>query len=254
MPEAVVFDIETGPLPDGVLERLAPPFDPLKFDKGGIIGREFDKDADVKLGNASLAKTVAKKISEGRVKFAAKQADLVKQVETARQTAFGKFRDKAALSAMTGQVLATGYFNQRIQIDSRDERDQLLKFWGVAKETIGRGNRMIGFDIFRFDLPFLAHRTWVLRLSFPLSEMFDGRKWNAGFIDIREVYRLGVYGEYISLDTLAKGLGVGQKTPDMSGADFYKVWATNRNKAKAYLANDLTNTRACAERLGCLNV
>ena len=51
-----------------------------------------------------------------------------------------------------------------------------------------------------------------------------------------------------SLDTIAKHLGVGQKNGH--GEDFARLWQTDREKALAYLRNDLELTGRIAEALG----
>jgi len=260
--EYVVFDIETGPLPDNELEPLAPPFDRGKVKGVEILEKEYEPKVDKRIKKAEI---IAERIERGRIKFAEDVAKMVQKVEDARIKQFSKFRDGAALKAETGKVLAIGYFNNRIQIDGRCEQDQLLKFWDVASEVTDRGNRMIGFNIFgqrfqpnsekdiRFgDLPFIVRRSWILGLSFPLEKFFDGHYWSRTFVDILEVWRVGRYGDLISLDRLAKALKVGSKPDGISGKDFARLWEENRNQAKAYLANDLKMTRACAERLGCL--
>ena len=54
-----------------------------------------------------------------------------------------------------------------------------------------------------------------------------------------------------SLDAIAKHLGIGAKTG--SGADFAKLWQSDRAKAVEYLRNDIELTAKLAEVLGVLN-
>lgn len=252
---SLVFDIETGPLADGELERLSPPFQPMSVSGAKITETEFDP-ATVKVGNTKDADKITAKIEAARVKYAAEVAAIVEKVEKARVVHWEKIRGKAALKALTGQVLAIGYLGPEgglKGISGGDEAEILLKFWDIFQEVVERGNRMVGFNIFGFDLPFIIRRSWILGLSFPHKTIWeDGRWWSKVFIDLMQVWRLGVYGETISLDTMAKVLGVGGKPDGVTGADFARLWAEDRTVAKQYLINDLKITRACAAKLGCL--
>ena len=68
-------------------------------------------------------------------------------------------------------------------------------------------------------------------------------------IDLRDAWQLGDRQARGSLDVIAKHLGVGTKNGN--GADFAKLWQTDRKQALAYLKNDLELTARVAEALGC---
>ena len=44
-------------------------------------------------------------------------------------------------------------------------------------------------------------------------------------------------------------MGLGEKLDGISGADFHKLWADDREKAKEYLGRDLELTKKLAERI-----
>jgi len=246
MTETIVWDIETGPLPEAELQRLVPPFDSLTLKGAELIESEFDPDA-VKLGLLKDKKKIASKIDTARKKHAADVEAMIEKVEEARLKYWQKVQGKAALDAVTGRVLAIGYLGQRKAISSGEEQAILLKFWEIAREAIDRGNRMIGFNIFRFDLPFLVRRSWILGVAIPFEILFDGHYWSKVFVDLAEHWRLNVYGSKISLDTMAKGLGAGAKPSDVTGETFHEFWngtTKERQKALAYLINDLQMTQA----------
>lgn len=67
-------------------------------------------------------------------------------------------------------------------------------------------------------------------------------------VDLREVWQLGDRQARGSLDSIARHLGVGQKNSD--GAAFAALWQSDREKALAYLKNDLELTLKVAEALG----
>ena len=258
-----ILDIETSPLPDGELERLAPPFTPLSVNGSDIINTPFD-ESDVKLGRMKDPDKITVKIEAAREKYAADVKAMVEKVEQARIEHWLKIKSKAALKALFGKVLAIGFLGPEDGLKgilSGDEPAILLKIGEIFQEQINRGNRIIGFGIFRFDLPFLVRRSWILGLNFPFNLVWLRSSpaskgwWNPAFVDLMEHWRLGVYQEYVSLDTMAKALGVGSKSSEVTGATFHKYWQGNseeRQKARAYLVNDVQVTRACAARLGCL--
>ena len=108
---------------------------------------------------------------------------------------------------------------------------------------------MIGFNIAHFDLPFLIRRSMKHGIKF--APVFRNYRYLSDqFIDLMLVWKCGVHEDNISLDRLARFLGVGQKSGN--GKDFARLWREDREKAVAYLTNDLELTRKCAEKLGVL--
>lgn len=227
--KTIVFDIETGPLPESELAALVPPFDP----------------AEVRTGNLKDPEKVAAKIAEAEVNH---RRD---------------FFEKAALDPLTGRVLAVGLievpacpgpvaeggrsFVFRV-IGHDDETALLTEFWAACQGEMGRINEMIGFNTHLFDLPFLIRRSWKLRVSVP--RIRRGRYWADEMVDLRDAWQLGDRQARGSLDAIAKHLGVGAKTG--SGADFAKLWQSDRAMAVAYLRNDLELTAKVAEVVGLL--
>jgi len=259
----IIFDIETGPLPEPELRRMLPELDRTKIKGAEILGTLFDPTA-VRTGNMTDPAKIKAKIEDARKKHNQAFALAERSVVEARQQHWQDFQDKAALKAHTGRVLAIGYIsgeNSRIvgQDDSGSSPSQegpmLVEFLSQLMTWIDEGRRLVGFNIFGFDLPFMFRRMWILgqRVSGKDSLLRNNRQWHENLIDLMKVWGCGVWGEYIKLDTLAKALGVGQKPSEVTGANFHEFWngtKVQRAKAKAYLVNDLKMTQACAERLG----
>jgi hypothetical protein len=239
--QTIVFDIETGPLPEAELAALMPPFDP----------------AEVKTGNLKDPAKIAEKIAEAEANH---RRD---------------FFDKAALDPLTGRVVAIGVmvFESRpgegvafdepapmFVIGHDDEAKTLREFWAVVRAEMGRLHPLVGFNIGNFDLPFLYRRSWKHRVPVPFG-LRRGRYWGDQITDLREVWQLGDRQARGSLDMLAKHLGVGAKlaapagngaSPGkiITGADFAQLWQSDRSKALAYLRNDLELTAKVAHALG----
>lgn len=227
----IIFDIETGPLPEAELEAMLPAFDP----------------AEVKTGN---------------LKDPAKIADKIAEAEANHRR---DFFDKAALDPLTGRVVAIGvkvfdasgevladghqYFsNGRFSIIGHDDEARTLReFWDATRGQMGRLNPLIGFNIFGFDLPFLFRRSWKHRVAIPFG-LRRGRYWSDQLVDLRDVWQLGDRQARGSLDSIAKHFDVGSKNGD--GKAFAELWQSDRKSAEAYLRNDIELTAKVADALG----
>jgi hypothetical protein len=218
MSRRIIVDIETGPLPDAEIERMLKPFDP----------------ADVKTGNIKDPDKISAKIADAEAKH---RSD---------------FFDRAALDPLTGRVVAIGVLRlddtDVVEIVADEDESKLLRtFWDdVVKADMGRVNRLVGFNICRFDLSFLIRRSWAKRVAIPHG-IRKGRYFTEEMIDLRDVWQCGDREAHGSLDTISKFLGVGEKSGN--GADFAELWATDRPKAVAYLENDIRLTAAIARVL-----
>lgn len=158
--------------------------------------------------------------------------------------------EKAALDAMTGQILAIGMSENNGEVSvildqhQTDEKHMLIAFWNTVTER--RNARFIGFNIFGFDLPFLFRRSLVYGIQ-PSAILRGPRYWDTRFVDLMDVYSCGNRDQRISLDNLCKMLGIEGKAE--SGADFHKWFREDPSKARAYLMHDLEITAQIAERL-----
>lgn len=214
-PGVIIFDIETGPLPEEDLRRIFEPTDPDK----------------VPLGNRSKPDVVAAYIEQ----YLAEE--------------FTKFVEKAALDPLTGRVLAIGWTADD-GFESMDgdghERLVLSDFWTLYESCEERSLSLVGFNIFGFDLPFLVNRSRILGVDVPPS-VVNGRFFSRVFIDLLKVWNFDSYSNYVSLNKLCKALGLGEKNGD--GADFARLWEEDREQAIAYLRQDLALTTKLANRL-----
>lgn len=221
----LAFDIETGPLPLDQLQALLPPFD----------------EAEVKLGNL-------------------KDPDKIKvKVEEARANHESDFVSRAALSPMTGRVLAIGYWS----IDSAkyaiedggdgDDREtvMLTRFWKKYLQCRQAPRRMVGYNCHGFDIPFLIRRSWLLNIDVP-STVIDKWKWIDGttFVDLMSRWSIGDQRGWVKLDMLGQAFGLGGKTEGVNGAMFHELWEKDREKACEYLRRDLELTAGLAVRMG----
>ena len=230
--QTIFFDIETGPLPEDELAALVPSFDP----------------AEVKTGNLKDPDKIAAKLAEAEANH------------------LRDYVEKAALDPLTGRVLAVGLLNvtphrgplpsaerkdcsEFVILGHDDEAAILREFWQMAQGEMGRVNQMVGFNSNAFDLPFLIRRSWRHRVAVPFG-IRRGRYWSDQMIDLRDAWQLGDRQARGSLDSIAKHLGLGAKNGH--GADFARLWKSDRTQAVGYLRNDLQLTASIADALGCI--
>lgn len=173
------------------------------------------------------------------------------KIEAYRDEKRQEWLDRAALSAVTGHVLAIGYLHEgKFNVfASGDEADDIAAFWDLVAPRGILLRPLVGFNCNGFDVPYMVRRSWKLGVQ-PPHGLFRGRWLNDAFVDLMEMWRCGTRDTSISLADLARYLGVGEKTG--SGKDFAALWESDRDAALKYLENDLRLTARCAQRFGVL--
>jgi hypothetical protein len=217
--KTIVFDIETGPLPEDELLAVMPAFDP----------------AEVRTGHLKDPVKIAEKVAEAEASHRR------------------EFIERAALDPLTGRVLAIGLDygpDEEPELFFGPNEAELLRvFWSKIRGEYTRLHTLVGFNITQFDLPFLIRRSWKHRVPVPFG-LRRGRYWGDMVVDLRDWWQLGDRQARGSLDAIAKHLGVGAKTG--SGADFAGLLFSNPTAATGYLLKDLELTRAIAVRVGAM--
>ena len=154
---------------------------------------------------------------------------------------------KAALSPLTGRVLAIGISSEKDgQGVFEGEEDYLLgEFWKYFRHN--NEAQWVGHNTHNFDWPFLIKRSW--KLGVPVaSGIKDGKWYRKNLRDTMEMWGSGSYGDHIKLDRLARYFGCGSKG-GQSGAHFAETYHNDKPAAIAYLYNDLAMTQAVFERM-----
>lgn len=183
----------------------------------------------------------------------------------AKAKAWEKFVADAALSAITGRVVAVGIYICGDGVDEQDsqaiidcdgdrESEGLEEFWVEVSDALYAGVSIAGWNIYGFDLPFLVRRSWMLDVAVP-EGLRKGRYWSEQLIDLMQVW--GFHGrEYTKLDVAAKALGLKGKVTEAAGtevcgADFHRLWRENRKAAEEYLNQDV---RLCVQIANCMGI
>ncbi|MHC4193371.1 MAG: ribonuclease H-like domain-containing protein [Planctomycetota bacterium] len=211
----IAWDIETGPLP---LEEI-PPFDRESVSMGGLV---------------DPVKKLAKK-----------------------EEAEKKYYERAALSAVTGQVLAIGVRespkvgmikNEIIGDGFCREEDILSVFWQLFLKW-HESSIFVGWNTTGFDLPFLVRRSWMRQVAVPPQVYAWNGRFHSCFVDLLERWRCGDRQMKGKLDAVAKIFGIDGKLEGVTGADFSRLWEADKDRAIAYLKQDLQVTLRLAERM-----
>jgi hypothetical protein len=167
--------------------------------------------------------------------------------------------DKAALSPLTGRVLALALLKPAMQagdsleiVSCEDESCILSRFWELCELAANNSKfRLCGFNIHEFDIPFLVKRSWALGVRVPHQLTGDG--WSRyhftwWLIDLRKIWGISDYRPEGSLNDICIHLGIGEKKG--SGKDFAKLWASDRKAAIAYCTDEIYKIEQVAQRLG----
>ena len=260
---ALIFDIETGPLYDEELEQFFD-YDETKVTGYHLIGKTFDP-ASVKCGNLKDTAKIEAKIDEARKKFLDDQEAANVALAMGRDAAWEQFKSKAALSPVTGWILAVGWhcdqwpqekhFSTLTQYEMNEKTLIRLTLETIEK-FIAAGHKVIGHNICNFDLPFLIRRAWMHDIRVPIAITIElGIYRSPRILDTLKEWRCGVRdnSECGKLDYIAKFLGLGEKTG--SGADFHKLFfgTPEENKqAIDYLVNDVKLTYDVAKKMNLI--
>ena len=176
------------------------------------------------------------------------------KIELARRAHVEKELDRAALSAETCEVLAVGvwHWNDGTEIyDTGDEAQTLTAFWDAWEKT-GSHCEVVGFNCRDFDIPVLIRRSYALgvRVPYDVCNYYRGRvTQNERIKDLMQVWGCGVHGERISLNRLARVLGVGSKE-EGAGKYYHQLRKDDPEAARDYLVKDVELTWHVALKMG----
>ena len=175
------------------------------------------------------------------------------KIQAKAQEIFDNLVEKAALSALTGEVCAIGYTEAGAEsvnlIHGKAEADILTEFFGAISQNGALNSYLIGFNSKNFDIPFILQRAWKLGIPIPqgITDTGTGRlRLSAMNIDLMESFNFGAKA-FVSLDKVAKFFGVGEKTGN--GAQFWDTYKTDKEAALAYLENDVKLTESIYNKM-----
>lgn len=162
-----------------------------------------------------------------------------------------RYLSQAALSPMTGKVVAVGILQSHgdpLLIHGEDEERVVREAVEFITPLMVDRVSCIGFNIHGFDLPFLRFRAMVHKIPTRFWTRYTGRAyWAEKFRDLLPELVMGRDFAGYNLDAVAKAFGLGGKTGD--GAHFHETYKKDQKAALDYLLKDLEQTRDIAKRM-----
>ena len=241
------FDIETKPLPEDELRNFYPD-PPLPSHPGPFLASK------VKYGQRKSPESRTAWLLECQERHSAKIVDWAAKCAEVSKAHWQSFVEESTLHSHLSQVAAIGYGfvdapDKVLCLDIDHEHKLISRFWELVKLTKLAHGQIIGYNSNAFDLPFLTQRSYVLNIH-PVK-WFDNRyRRPLDFcIDILEHWCFGQYRRKISMQNLAKSLGVSGKLEGVSGKDFHRLLETDREKAREYLQRDIITTIELAHKI-----
>lgn len=165
------------------------------------------------------------------------------KIKTALEAKRQSWLDDCALKATTGRIIAASSCRDNNEPEfycSPDERTMLDILFAELCQTISQGGRIYAWNLFGFDLPFLAQRCAIHGIPAfkTFTTSYRGRwSWNECFVDAMQVWcGPGQRSDGASLKAVAFALGVGSKSG--SGKDFAALLRDDPVAAKNYSIQD----------------
>ncbi len=181
--------------------------------------------------------------------------EVLKEIH-AKKVAGGKkvsenFDDYLAATSFDGAfgcIVCIGYAidDKPVEVFSGDEKQILKDFWAIARDQ----RRFIGFNNMDFDLRFIYQRSVILGVP-PTQNLSFARYRNDPIYDIMWEWRKWAREPSVSLDTLAKALGIpSSKDGEIEGKDVAGAFADGRvAEICEYCKKDVEVTRAIYRKM-----
>ncbi len=172
---------------------------------------------------------------------------------------------KTALNGDFGQILCIGYIDEDCDgnLDrgvigwdeqsgqfSGDERSLLIEFWDMLCGFRPHADRIIGHNIFDFDLKFIYKRS-VIHGVRPSVDLSFARYRSQPIFDTMCEWERWSYRASISLDKLAQVLGLpSSKANGVDGSKVFDLFRDGQHRAiRDYCMSDVELTRAIYRRM-----
>jgi len=159
--------------------------------------------------------------------------------------------EKTALDGWKGHVASISVHDRKFIIRHVNEEREFLKKFFHHLECKG-SITLVGHNIIGFDVPFLTKRALVLGVKLPLDYIWPRnlKPWDTRVFDT--MLQMGNGKDFISLDNLAKNLGIKGKG-NTTGAQVHYMWQNGlHDEIAEYCADDVRIVREVHERfLAC---
>lgn len=224
----IYVDIETGPLPDEILQYIKPNFRATRAKKPDKVAEEIAEKEAEWFEKAALSALTGKVLMIG-------------------------VRLSNNKGQMTTKILASG-----------DEKADLEIWWSLWKgaERMSQsgfplplsarmGDKIVGLNVTKFDLLFLRQRAMIHGVSVPwqFGNLDQMEKREGSIIDVGWEWNGKIWGaKPVSLRSLALAFGLEPKD-EYNSEHFHKLWEKDRQAAMAHCEKDLELTEAIYNRM-----
>ena len=131
-----------------------------------------------------------------------------------------------------------------------DEPAILSYFWRCFESLHADGKKMVGLNLYDFELPLILRHSWLLGVPVPESATAPAgcHFWNETFVDLMTVWNCGRHPDEMSLDWISQCLGIDS---EIDGADeFQRLCVKKKRDGFGPLMRDVTMAYRCANKMG----
>lgn len=158
-------------------------------------------------------------------------------------SASDSYIEKAGILAEFGKIIciSTGYFfeneNREIclkikSVYGHDEKQVLASFLQIT-DAVYKQNKnfhFTGHNIKEFDIPYICRRLLINQIPLPeYLQLHALKPWEVNMTDTMQWWKFGDYKNYISLNLLAKVLGIPTSKTDIDGSKVREVYYEEKN-------------------------
>lgn len=160
---------------------------------------------------------------------------------------------KLSLSAATAQILCLAYAveppaDSPLQVLDGEEKTIIQNFWKLAMDV----NLFVGHNILDFDLRFIWQRSIIHQIKPPRDIPFTRFRNNPIYDTMHEWSKWG--RELVSLDKLAKALGIPSPKENLDGSQVYPYYRAGKiAEVIEYCRRDVDTVRQVYRRLTFVN-
>ncbi len=186
---------------------------------------------------------------------AQEQHEILKQIHTKKledgkkvSDNFREYLEATSFDGAFGRIICIGYAkdDEPVEVLKGDEKQILKDFWEISKKAL----LFIGFNNMDFDLRFIYQRSVINRVE-PTRNLSFARYRNDPIFDIMHEWNKWDFRSHISLDSLAKALGIkSSKGGEIEGKNVWQAYQEDKiDQICAYCKKDVEVTRQIYNRM-----
>jgi predicted PolB exonuclease-like 3'-5' exonuclease len=167
---------------------------------------------------------------------------------------FEEFLAETGLDGTFGRIFCISYAINDDMVHclcDEDEKKMLENFWKAAQNV----DLFVGFNIIDFDMKYILQRSIIHgvkpKTKMPLS---FARYRSSPMYDIMHEWNQWGYGKNVSLDSLARALGIESSKTNMDGSEVFAYYKKGRYKEIcAYCNADVEVTRKIYKKMNFID-